>query len=304
MDVNQASTTATFEALRGRLFGLAYRMLGSRAEAEDIVQEAYLRWHQAERGASRTPRRGWSPPTSRLAIDRLRRLQDRTRGLRRAVAAGADRQRRPRPIAISTWPKTCRWRSSRCSNGSRRRSAPPSCCTTSSRSATGDRVGARAQRERPAARSCIARASGCAAIASASTRPKRPSPTLLRESSCQAMEARDERALLSSSRRTRPGPRTAAARPPPRRGPIVGAERIARLVIGLREKFWAVDRTDRGRDGQRRDRAVHPRRRAPDGDAVDRHRRRTYPGRLRGRQPRQAALIRLSHSRGPCVFDW
>ena len=43
-----------FEAHRGALMGLAYRMLGSRAEAEDVVQDAYLRWHAADR-AHRAP---------------------------------------------------------------------------------------------------------------------------------------------------------------------------------------------------------------------------------------------------------
>src|SRR5262245_43115928 len=48
--MNRNTTSAAeFEALRGRLFGLGYRMLGSRADAEDIVQETYIRWHQAER---------------------------------------------------------------------------------------------------------------------------------------------------------------------------------------------------------------------------------------------------------------
>ncbi len=40
-----------FEAHRRSLMGLAYRMLGSRAEAEDVVQDAYLRWHAADRSA-------------------------------------------------------------------------------------------------------------------------------------------------------------------------------------------------------------------------------------------------------------
>lgn len=40
---------ADFETYRRALTGLAYRMLGSRAAAEDVVQDAYLRWHAADR---------------------------------------------------------------------------------------------------------------------------------------------------------------------------------------------------------------------------------------------------------------
>ena len=65
----------TFEALRGRLFGLAYRMLGSRTDAEDVVQDAYIRWHQADHDAIRTPEAWLVTTTTRLAIDRLRALR-------------------------------------------------------------------------------------------------------------------------------------------------------------------------------------------------------------------------------------
>ncbi|MDF2775836.1 MAG: hypothetical protein K0S86_5337, partial [Geminicoccaceae bacterium] len=40
------SDTEFFEAQRARLFGIAYRMLGVVADAEDVVQEAFLRWGQ------------------------------------------------------------------------------------------------------------------------------------------------------------------------------------------------------------------------------------------------------------------
>ena len=39
----------TFETLRPRLLALTYRMLGTRADAEDAVQDAWLRWRQADR---------------------------------------------------------------------------------------------------------------------------------------------------------------------------------------------------------------------------------------------------------------
>lgn len=69
------SADGDFEALRGRLFGLAYRMLGSRAEAEDVVQESYLRWHEADHGRIRSPAAWLVTTATRLAIDRLRALK-------------------------------------------------------------------------------------------------------------------------------------------------------------------------------------------------------------------------------------
>src|SRR6266498_5295535 len=74
--MNQTGRSAAiFEALRGRLFGLAYRMLGSRADAEDIVQDAYIRWHQNAHGSIENAEAWLVTTTSRLAIDRLRRLK-------------------------------------------------------------------------------------------------------------------------------------------------------------------------------------------------------------------------------------
>ncbi len=61
-----------FEAHRGRLWGVAYRMLGSRADADDMVQEAYLRWHGAPTDDVRTPEAWLVTTTTRLCIDRLR----------------------------------------------------------------------------------------------------------------------------------------------------------------------------------------------------------------------------------------
>ncbi|KAF0814884.1 ECF RNA polymerase sigma factor SigJ [Andreprevotia sp. IGB-42] len=61
-----------FDLHRPRLFGLAYRMLGVRADAEDVVQDAYLRWHDASRDALATPEAWLVTVVTRLAIDRLR----------------------------------------------------------------------------------------------------------------------------------------------------------------------------------------------------------------------------------------
>lgn len=65
-----------FEAQRKRLLGLAYRILGSRVDAEDVVQESYLRW-QAVAGPVRSPEAWLTTVVTRLAVDRLRAAQNR-----------------------------------------------------------------------------------------------------------------------------------------------------------------------------------------------------------------------------------
>lgn len=58
-----------FVAVRPRLFGIAYRMLGSAVEAEDVVQEAWLRWQGTDRAAVREPAAFLTAVTTRLAIN-------------------------------------------------------------------------------------------------------------------------------------------------------------------------------------------------------------------------------------------
>ncbi|WWW34772.1 RNA polymerase sigma factor SigJ [Stenotrophomonas rhizophila] len=64
--------TDTFQTHRPRLFALAYRLLGSRSDAEDVVQDARLRWQGADIAGIRDPE-GWLvTATTRLGLDRLR----------------------------------------------------------------------------------------------------------------------------------------------------------------------------------------------------------------------------------------
>ncbi len=64
--------TETFQHHRPRLFALAYRLLGSRSDAEDVVQDAWLRWHGTDTADIRDPE-GWLvTATTRLGLDRLR----------------------------------------------------------------------------------------------------------------------------------------------------------------------------------------------------------------------------------------
>ncbi|MEU7318216.1 RNA polymerase sigma factor SigJ [Streptomyces sp. NPDC007083] len=72
-----ADATEVFEEHRPVLEGVAYRMLGRVADAEDVVQEAWLRWAAVDRAQVREPRGYLVRVTTRLAVDRLRQVQSR-----------------------------------------------------------------------------------------------------------------------------------------------------------------------------------------------------------------------------------
>lgn len=72
MDNAHDNPTATFERLRPRLFGIAYRMLGVRADAEDVVQDTWVRWHRGGAAEARVPDAWLVTVVTRQAIDRLR----------------------------------------------------------------------------------------------------------------------------------------------------------------------------------------------------------------------------------------
>ena len=67
--------SAAFAENRGRLWSVAYRMLGSRADADDAVQEAYLRWHGARIDEIRSPQAWLVTTVTRLCLDRLKQLR-------------------------------------------------------------------------------------------------------------------------------------------------------------------------------------------------------------------------------------
>lgn len=71
------ATVQAFEAHRRRLFGIAYRMLGSAAEAEDIVQEAWLRWSGEARADVRSDAAYLTTIVTRLCLDHLKSAQAR-----------------------------------------------------------------------------------------------------------------------------------------------------------------------------------------------------------------------------------
>ena len=98
----------SFEPHRRRLRGLAYRMLGSMSDAEDAVQEAYLRWHAADRDKVLDPRAFLMTTTTRICLDmltsaRVRREQYVGPWLPEPVVDSE----RSLPTAARSWPRIC-----------------------------------------------------------------------------------------------------------------------------------------------------------------------------------------------------
>jgi len=236
----ELSETA-FQKLRSRLFGLAYRMLGSRAEAEDIVQETYIRWHEARHDTINSPD-GWLvTTTTRLAIDRLRRLKTE-----REAYVGPWL---PEPIVTP---------------------APPdhdldlaadlsiAFLTLLERLAPDERaafllhdvfdvgyadIAKVLEKSEAACRQVVHRARARVRGDRRRFDATESAKAALLQQFMTALEARDEQALAAllapDATWTADGGGKAGAAP----HPILGADRIARLVLGFREKFWAVDRT-------------------------------------------------------------
>jgi RNA polymerase sigma-70 factor (ECF subfamily) len=92
----QQGNSSEFEHRRGRLFGIAYRMLGSRADAEDAVQDTYLRWHQTDKDRIHSPEAWFVSVITRLCIDRRR-----SASAQREVYVG---QWSPEPLVSNIFP--------------------------------------------------------------------------------------------------------------------------------------------------------------------------------------------------------
>ncbi|MFD7705895.1 RNA polymerase sigma-70 factor [Streptomyces sp. NPDC059785] len=71
LDDSLDRATKEFVAARPRLFGIAYRVTGSATEAEDILQEAWLRWQRTDRSEIHEPAAFLSTVTARLAINHI-----------------------------------------------------------------------------------------------------------------------------------------------------------------------------------------------------------------------------------------
>jgi RNA polymerase sigma-70 factor, ECF subfamily len=72
LSCEHTDAAASFDPLRGKLMRLAYRMLGSVTDAEDMLQEAFIRWMRADRGEIREPEAYLRRVVTRLCLDQLK----------------------------------------------------------------------------------------------------------------------------------------------------------------------------------------------------------------------------------------
>jgi RNA polymerase sigma-70 factor, ECF subfamily len=77
MNTSGREAAATFDPLRPKLIRIAYRMLGSVADAEDVVQDAFLRWFAADQESIREPEAFLRRIVTRLCLDRLKSARQR-----------------------------------------------------------------------------------------------------------------------------------------------------------------------------------------------------------------------------------
>jgi RNA polymerase sigma-70 factor (ECF subfamily) len=71
-DAQHEDAAASFDPLRPKLMRVAYRMLGSVADAEDVLQEAFIRWMRADRSEVREPEAFLRRTVTRLCLDQLK----------------------------------------------------------------------------------------------------------------------------------------------------------------------------------------------------------------------------------------
>ena len=234
---------ATFEPYRRRLRGLSYRMLGSMADAEDAVQETYLRWHGVDRNKVSDPKAFLMTTTARICLDMLTSARARREEyvgpwlpepvLDTAALAPDSRTELAEDLSIAL-------------------------LLTLDRLSALERaafllhdvfdvgygeIASVIEKSEPACRQVVHRARERVRGDRARFDVTESARTSLFSKFTAALEARDEQALLAlfapDATWTADGGGKVGAAP----APIVGAARIAKLVIGLREKFWAVNRT-------------------------------------------------------------
>jgi RNA polymerase sigma-70 factor (ECF subfamily) len=234
-----------FQALRGRLFGLAYRMVGSRADAEDLVQEAYLRWHQADHDGIASPEAWLVTTTSRLALDRLRRLKTE-----RDAYTGPWL---PEPI-IGPAPSPTLAPDAHLDLAD---DLSMAFLTLLERLAPEERaafllhdvfevdyraIASVIGRTEATCRQVVHRARERVRGERKRFETTEAAKAALLQRFLAAVEARDEQALLALFTPDASWTADSGGKTPAAARPILGAGRIARLVIGLREKFWQPDR--------------------------------------------------------------